>query len=353
MHDIEMILKNGTLTLGPRTKELEEKFSEYMKMKNAVAVSSGASSLEISLRYFGIENKEVIVPTNTFVATPNSIVLSGGRPIFADMLEDTLCIDPADIRRKISPKTAGIVVVHIAGIVCPQIQEIKEICDEHGLFLIEDCAHAHGSKINGLMAGAIGDAGCFSFAPTKGMTTGEGGIIVTNNTELAESAYFMRNRGLNNDRLMVTLGQSWCMSEIDAVLGIHQLQNLEYFVEKRNALARQYESLLNETYGLSLFPVPSNIRHSYHKFPVRIANQYNVDKIACVLKENYGVETGRVYYPPCHMHPYYREHFSKNEETFPIAEKVSKQVLCLPIHLALSDREIEYIALSLKAILRL
>ena len=286
LSDIEESLRNGILTNGPRIQEFEKKFCEYTNLKNAVAVSSGASSLEIPLRYFGVKDREVIVPTNTFVATPNSVVFAGGRPVFADMKEDTLCIDPEDVKRRISSKTAGIIVVHVAGLVCPQIDELRKLCSDLGLFLLEDCAHAHGAMIDNKMAGTLGDAGCFSFAPTKVMTTGEGGILVTDNDEMAEKARSMRNRGLNSEHLMVMLGHSWCMSEISAILGIHQLENLDFFVDRRNEIAKQYERYLHKINGVSLFKTPSNIRHSYHKFPVKLFEEYDVEEIARVLKEN-------------------------------------------------------------------
>jgi perosamine synthetase len=345
--DIEESLRNGIITNGPRVQEFEEKFCEYTKAKNAVAVSSGASSLEISLRYFGVKNREVIVPTNTFVATPNSVVFAGGRPVFADIREDTLCLDPEDVKRRISSKTAGVIVVHIAGLICPQINEIRDLCADRGLFLIEDCAHAHGATIDNKMAGTLGDVGCFSMAPTKVMTTGEGGIILTNNDELAEIARCMRNRGLNSQHLMTLLGHSWTMSEITAIMGIHQLENLNYFVRRRNEIAKQYESLITKINGLSLLQTPSNILHSYHKFPVRFAEEFDVKKIAADLMKKYSIETGTVYYPPCHMHPFYQANFGTNEGDFPISEKVLKKTLCLPIHLLLTKEDVQYIADSL------
>jgi len=340
-------LKEGRLASGPRVQELERKFCEYTKQKYAVAVNSGGSSLEISLRYFGVTNREVIVPTNTFVATPNSVIFAGGRPVFADIREDTLCIDPDDVKKRISSKTAGVIVVHIAGLVCPQIDELREICMDHDLFLLEDCAHAHGASIDNRMAGTIGDAGCFSFAPTKIITTGEGGILLTNNAELAEKARFMRNRGLNSENLMVTLGHSWTMSEVHAILGLHQLENLDYFLERRNAIARQYESLLEKADTFSLFKTPPNIKHSYHKFPVRLEEGFSVRKIASLLREKYEVETGLVYYPPCHLHPYYRKILGTCDGDFPVAEKVLRQVFCLPIHAGITNQEVEYISDSL------
>jgi perosamine synthetase len=349
--DIEESLRNGIITNGPRVQEFEEKFCEYTKAKYAVAVSSGASSLEISLRYFGVKNREVIVPTNTFVATPNSVVFAGGRPVFADIREDTLCLDPEDVKRRISSKTAGIIVVHIAGLICPQINELRELCSDRGLFLIEDCAHAHGATIDNKMSGTLGDVGCFSLAPTKVITTGEGGILVTNNDEMAKIACSMRNRGLNSQHLMTLLGHSWTMSEITAIIGIHQLENLDYFVRRRNEIAKQYESLLTKICDLSLLQTPSNILHSYHKYPVRFADEYDVEKIAAELIHKYSIETGTVYYPPCHMHPFYRANFRTNKGDFPVSEKVLKKTLCLPIHLLLTKEDVQYIYESLVACL--
>jgi dTDP-4-amino-4,6-dideoxygalactose transaminase len=344
LKDIEATLRSGVLTGGLHTQELEKKFSAYLTTKHAVAVSSGATSLEIPLRYFGVKGKEVIVPTNTFVATPNSVVFAGAKPVFADMREDTLSIDPADVRRKISSKTAGIIVVHIAGLICPQMDELSEICEDNGLFLVEDCAHAHGATINNNQAGTIGDVGCFSFAPTKIMTTGEGGLLVTENEGLAQAARFMRNRGLNSEHLMVTLGQSWCMSEISAILGVHQLENLEFFVSRRNHIASQYDRLLGKVRGVSLFKTPANMRHSYHKYPVKLDEDVDVDKVAQILRVKFGIETGRVYYPPCHLHPYYKKTFGTREGDFPVAERVLRQVLCLPIHVGLVDEQIKDIS---------
>ncbi len=346
--DIESVLRSGVLTGGSFTEALERRFCEYTKAKHAVAVSSGASSLEIPLRFFNVKGREVIVPTNTFVATPNSVMFAGGRPVFADMREETLCVDPDDIARRITSKTAGVIVVHIAGLVCPEIDAIADLCEDHGLFLLEDSAHAHGAMIDGRAAGTLGDAGCFSFAPTKVMTTGEGGILITDNAGLAEAARSMRNRGLNSERLMVMLGHSWCLSEISAILGLHQLDNLEHFVQRRNEIARLYESNLAKVDGVTLFKTPPNIRHSYHKFPVKLAEGLDAEKVAGVLKDKYGVETGRVYYPPCHLHPYYKTAFGTREGDFPVAESVMHRVLCLPIHIALSDEQIAYVASAVR-----
>ena len=349
LRDIELMLKSGMLTNGPHVKDFEDKFAEYVRVKYAIAVNSGTSSLEIALRYFKVKNREVIVPTNTVIATPNSVIFAGGIPAFADIREDTLCVDPEDVERKISSRTAGIIVVHIAGLVCPQIDELAEICEDHNLFLLEDCAHAHGAVINGKMAGTLGDVGCFSFYPTKVMTTGEGGIITTEDPELADAARSMRNHGQNSQRLMVMLGHNWRMSEVAAILGKYQLENLEKFVHKRNEIARSYDNALGKIEGVSLFRTPDNVRHSYYKYAVRLSDDIDTEKLAQILKEEYNIETGNIYYPPCHLHPFYKENFGTREGDLPVAEKVLQKVLCLPMHVGITEENVKYISEALRS----
>ncbi len=231
--------------------------------------------------------------------------------------------------------------MHIAGLVCPQIDEIRQFCDENGLILLEDASHAHGAMINGKMAGTLGDAGCFSLYPTKVMTSCEGGMIISNNDGLAEAARCMRNCGQTLQKEVVMLGHNWRLSEVAAIVGKSQLSNLEGFVARRNEIARYYEKALGNVDGVSFFRVPPNIRHSYYKFPVKLANEIDRDKLALKMKEK-GIETGSVYYPPCHLQPYYLENYSHKGE-FPVAEAVLQKVLCLPMHVNLTQENLEYI----------
>lgn len=347
LSEIELTLKGGVLTVGPHVKDFETKFAAYMKAKHAVAFNSGTSNLEMALRYFGAKDREVIVPTNTFIATPNSVLFAGGKPVFADIREDTLCIDPAEVEKKITAKTAGVIVVHLAGLVCPQIDELSKLCEDHGLFLLEDCAHAHGAMINGRKAGTLSNAGCFSFYPTKIMTSGEGGMLITDNAQLADKARLMRDHGQNSQRLMVTLGHNWCMSEVTAILGKYQLENLESFVLKRNEIAKHYEESLKQVNGVSLFKKPSNIRHSYYKYPIKLEDDIDSKKLAEALSEKFDVETGNLYYPPCHLHPFYRETFGMREGYAPIAENVLGKIMCLPMHARITEDQLRYITESL------
>ncbi len=346
LKEIQTSLTSGILIDGPNTSKFEQEFAQYVGVKHAIAVNSGTSALEILLRIYGVEGKEVIVPTNTFVATPTAVLFSGGKPVFADIREDTLCLDPMDIEKRITPKTEGVIIVHLAGLIPPELKEIKQICTKHNLFLIEDAAHAHGATIDGQKAGSLCDGGAFSFYPTKVMTTGQGGMITTNDSDIDAKARSMRNHGLDSQRIMIMLGDNWCLSEITAALGRYQLANLESFLEKRIAVAKVYDALLKD--NKSAFPIkaPDNVRHSYYKYPVRLRG-VEKDPIISVLKSEFGIDTCSLYYPPCHLHPWYKDNMGTREGDLPVSEKVLKEVLCLPIHLGITEDTAKYVVESL------
>lgn len=347
LKDIRRSLKTGALTLGPNVKKFEELFAEYTGVKHAVAVNSGTSALEIAMRYFDVRDREVIVPTNSFVASANTVIFAGGRPVLADIKPETLCIDPDDVLEKITPKTKGVMVVHLAGLVCPQMKELREICADHHLFLMEDAAHAQGGMIDGKKAGDLGDVGCFSFFPTKVMTTGEGGIITTNDGKMSEFAKSLRHHGIENNRFE-RLGYNWRMCEINAILGIYQLKRLDGYVKKRNEVARKYTKNLRNVKKVAPFPVPHNVRHSYYKYPVLLSCCTDASGITQSLKEKYGIETGSLYYPPIHLQPLYRRLFGYKEGMLPVAEDILKREICLPMFVTVSDKEVNYVTESLK-----
>ena len=348
LNEIKSTLRSGVLTDGPQVQQFEKDYASYIGVKHAVAVSSGTAALEILLRLYGIEGKEVIVPTNTFVATPTAVLFSGGKPVFADIKENTLCIDPKDLERKVTPKTAGVILVHLAGLICPEIHEIRSFCQDNHLFLLEDAAHAHGAMIDGQMAGSLCDGGAFSFYPTKIMTTGQGGMITTNDSNIAAKARSMRNHGLDSERIMVMFGDNWCMSEVTAILGRYQLANLENFIQKRNGIAQVYDNLLENNEAITPIKKPANIRHSYYKYPVRL---HGIDKakVMLALKTEFGIDTGSLYYPPCHLHPWFKANLGTREGDLPVSEAVLKQVLCLPMHPGLTEDTARYVVDSLNA----
>ena len=343
LNDIKLVLQSGRLTDGPQAQEFERKFAEYNKIKHAVSVNSGTAALDVTLRYFKLAGREVIVPTNTFVSTPNTVLFAGGKPVFADMKADTLCIDIDDVKRKLSPNTAGIIVVHIAGLICPQMNELKELCIEKDLFLLEDAAHAHGAMFDGKMAGTHWRRRMLLFYPTKVMTTCEGGMITTNNSDLAEEARCLRTIGQNAQRQAVMLGHNWRLNEMAAVVGKHQIDFLEKFVVKRNEVAKWYEDALSDVDGVSLFKTPSNIRNSYYKYAVKLSDSLERERLAVLLKEKHGIETGHVYYPPCHLQPFYMKNFGTEMGDLPVSETVLNKVMCLPMHYEITKENVSYI----------
>ena len=349
------IMDSGMLTMHKYTKQFEAEFAEYTGTKHAIAVSSGTAALEISLRCIGLTAKdEVIVPTNTFVATPHAIVHAGGKPVFADMNKDSLCADAENIAEKITENTKGVIVVHVGGLICPDIEKIKALCDERGLFLIEDCAHAHGSKLNGKLAGSFGDLGCFSFYPTKVMTAGEGGMITTNNAEYTKQARTLRDQGKSDVDSNVTeaLGHSWRLSELHAVLGLHQLRQLENFTKRRCEVAEAYDAAIDELKNLVRLNVPENARSSYYKYIAFLKDGLNKEEIRKALKEKYGISlTGDVYWPPCHLQPIYEKLLGNQSGQFPNAETKLRRHICLPIYATMRDDEVAYVIKSIKEVI--
>jgi len=347
LNDIKDSLKSGMLTFGPNIEKFENQFAQYCGTKQAVALNSGTSALEVALRYFDVKDKEVIVPTNTFVACANAVIFAGGKPILCDIKAETLCIDPDDLRKKITPKTRGIIVVHLAGLIPPQMKELQDICSENNLFLIEDAAHAHGAMIDNKKAGSLGDVGCFSFFPTKPMTTGEGGMIITNDSNLADFAKILRHHGKEGN-VHTKLGYNWRMSEIHAILGIYQLKRLDEFIMKRNKIAEKYAEGLEKVSGINLISVPSNILHSYWKYPIILNGDLQASTLERTLKNKYNISVGTLYYPPIHLQPFYKQLFNYKEGMFPASEEILKKETCLPMYVQLTEKEIDYVIDSLK-----
>ena len=345
LSDIETSLKSGTLTLGPNVKKFEDMFAAYIGVKHAIAVNSGTSSLEIPLRYFDVKNKEVIVPTNSFVASANTVYFAGGRPVLADIREDTLCLNPDDLGKKITSKTKGVIVVHLAGLIPPQMKEIRQVCEDHNLFLIEDAAQAHGASIDGKKAGSLSDAGSFSFFPTKPMTTGEGGMITTDDYDLDKFARSLRHHGIEGRDNYPRFGYNWRMSDINAIIGIHQLARLDNFVKERNEIARKYTEKLVKLKNIKTIKATSNVVHSYYKFPVILP--FDTTELQKTLKEKYEIETSFLYYPPIHLQPVYQEHFEYKPSMLPVAEDILKRMICLPMFVGITDGQIDYVVESL------
>lgn len=350
---IEGALRSGQLTLGKFGEQFEKEFAQCIGVKYAIAVNSGTSALEIPLRIFDVRDKEVMVPTNTFFATPAAVIHAGGRIRFTDINPQTMAISLESIKANMTQDVKGVIIVHIGGIISPEVKAIKKFCQESNLFLLEDAAHAHGSSLGGKMAGTFGDAAAFSFYPTKVITSGEGGMIVTDNKRIYEEASIYRDQGkagfLGN--IHTRLGYNWRMSELHAILGLSQFQRLEAFIARRNKIARIYDQGLTEIPKVEPLELTGNQRCNYYKYIALLDRSIDRTKLKKTLKNKFKVSlSGEVYELPCHLQPVFRE--EHKEEKFPIAEDICKRQICLPIYTTMAPEEAEYVLSSLSNVLK-
>jgi len=340
-------LTTGWLTLGKNVKEFEEEFAKQTGTKYAVAVNSGTSALEIILLILGVKNKEILVPTNTFFATAAAVVHAGGIPHFVDADFETFSLDVNDLKKRITKQTAGVIVAHIAGIVTPMMAEIQSICKKSGLFLIEDAAHAHGSSYNGQKAGTFGVAAGFSFYPTKVITSGEGGMIVTDEEKIEEEARIYRDQGkagfLSN--FHIRMGYNWRMSEFHAAIGLTHLKRLNEFIESRQKIAKIYNRGLKSLNRIEpLFP-PEGCYSNYYKYIALLDNAIERKELKRLLREKYEVSlSGEVYEDPLHVQPVFKKY---TQEKLPKAEDICRRHICLPLYSTMTNEEAQYVIESL------
>lgn len=353
-NDVRKILESGMLTLGDYTKRFETEFAKLCNIRYAVAVNSGTSAIEIALRSAGVrKGHEVIVPTNTFSATAAVVVLIGAKPVFADIDAKSLCIDLENVTRHLTNKTKAVIAVHIGGLICPEITTIKETCEDHNILLIEDAAHAQGSLLDKKPAGSFGAGGCFSFYPTKVMTTGEGGMITTDDPELAQKAIILRDQGKEsfNSNIIVEIGSNWRMNEISAAIGLTQLHRLPEFIRQRNEIANHFTKELSNIRGLKPLEVPKNALSNYYKYVAFLTPEITRDTFKQGLREKGVKLSGEVYWPPLHMQPIYKRLLKVKEGDFPAAEKACKTMICLPIYSQMTLGEAEYVTDKIKEVL--
>jgi dTDP-4-amino-4,6-dideoxygalactose transaminase len=349
LQQIDEALVSGQLTLGKHVKEFEECFAQKIGARYAVAVNSGTSSLEIPLRIFGVRDKTVLVPTNTFFATPAAVIHAGGKPRFVEADPATFAMSLEGIKSRVTEDTAGVIVVHIAGIVSPDLPAIRDFCKERNLFLLEDSAHAHGSSLDGQSAGTFGDAASFSFYPTKVMTSAEGGMIVTNNQRVYEEALIYRDQGkadfLTNAH--TRLGYNWRLSEPHAIIGHSQLGHLEEFITARNRIARIYDNELRDITGVTALCLPPGSRSNYYKYIALLDASHDRGALKKLLREKYGVGlSGEVYEAPCHVQPVFAEYV---DSEFPVALDICRRHICLPVYATMTEDEARYVLDSLRA----
>ena len=280
LSDIAVVLEDGRLRNGKNLKVFEKIVSDYLGIKHAVALDSDSSALETALQYYRVKDREVIVSTNSFISIPNSVCYVGGKVVFADIKKETLSINPLDIYKKITDKTCGIIVTHIAGFPNPKLEEIREFCQNNNLFLIEDATHAMGAAMADQKIGTFGNVAIFAFTPTKVATTGEGGMLVTNDSKLADYATLYSYYGSGPGKTQfVNLGRHMLLPEISAILGIYQMKRIEEFIAKRNQIATIYNEAFGQINELDTVRVQKGNRCSYYKYPLILNQKLNKAKI--------------------------------------------------------------------------
>ncbi len=335
------VLDSGIIAQGPKVLEFEKMFAEYVGTNHAIATSSGTTAIHLSLLALGIGSGDEIITTPfTFIATATPILFCGAKPVFVDIDPKTFNIDPGKIEAAITENTKAILPVHLFG--QPSIMKpIEEIAEAHDLFLIEDACQAHGAKYHGQFVGSIGDCGCFSFYPTKNMTTSEGGIITTNDSELAERLTLLRNHGQLQRYNYNMIGYNFRMTDISAAIGIVQMSKLEKFIEKR------IENATKLTQGLEgIVEVPfiaPDVRHVFNLYTIK---QSLRDGLKEALEKD-GIGSG-IYYPkPLHEFPVFKDYIADGFSAL-VSEEVSREVLSLPVHPTISDEDIDRIIDAVK-----
>lgn len=340
------VLKSGWLGLGPKTAEFEKKFADYVGSQFAVGVNSCTAALHLALNVLGIgQGDEVIVPTITFVSTAHAVVYNGAKPVFADVCEDTLCMDVEDVKRKVGKKTKVILPVHYGGHPC-DMDKLSEIGLQKGIAVVEDAAHACGAEYKGKKIGSISELTCFSFHAVKNLTCGEGGMITTGNKVYDAKFRELRWLGISKDtwgrseKEEVYAWQYWVnelgfkchMHDISAAIGLVQLKRLEKLNQKRGDIVKKYNEGFKDLDWLDIPPEKDYVRSSWHIYHVKLDRR---DKLISHLKNN-DIAPG-VHYYPNHLHPYYEAQAGH----LPVAERIWKRILSLPLYPDMKNDEVD------------
>ena len=357
---VQSVIQSGWLTMGQVTREFERQFAEYLGVKHAIAVSNGTTALHLANAALDIGiGDEVICPALTFVAGSNSIIYTGATPIFADIKSlNDLTISPEDIETKITPRTKAIQVMHYGGYPC-DMEQILAIANKYNISVIEDAAHTPRAEYNGKQCGAIGTIGCFSFFSNKNMTTGEGGMVTTNDDQLAKKIRLMRSHGMTSLTLdrhkgrahsydVVELGYNYRIDEIRAALGMSQLAKLGKNAKDREKITNHYKTSLR---GISLIHIPfENFKHksSHHIFPILLDKSLDRQWFMDAMKSR-GIQTS-IHYPPIHLFNYYTNKFGYKGGELPLTEDVASRELTLPLYPSMSIRDVDFVCNAIKEI---
>jgi perosamine synthetase len=347
------VLRSDWLTTGPKVQEFEQEFARRVGSKEAVAVSSGTAALHAAIYALRIKGgDEVIVPAITFAATANCVVFQGGTPIFVDINPDTLLIDPEQVELKINSRTRAVIAVDYAGHPA-DYDRLRAITDKYGIALVADACHSLGAVYKDRKVGILADLNIFSFHPVKHITTGEGGMITTNHSELARRMRLFRNHGITTDHHqreatgswyyeVVDLGFNYRITDIQCALGLSQLKKLPDFLEKRQEIAKRYNQALSNKRGIRPLKVAQNVSHAFHLYVIAVEFDVigkNRQEVFKLLRDS-GIGVN-VHYLPVYLHPYYRKRFETAPGNCPTAELMYQKILSLPIYPNLKETQID------------
>jgi dTDP-4-amino-4,6-dideoxygalactose transaminase len=349
IRDISEVLQSGHIIQGPKTAQFEEEFRKRIGAKYAYAVNSGTAALHTAYASILKPGDEVIVPGFTFIATASTVIFARGKPVFADIDGETLTIDPEDVKEKISSKTKAVAPVHLFGNAA-DMKALSEIADEYDLYLVNDAAQAHGTKVNEKDVGVYDDLNCYSFYPSKTLTTSEGGMVTTNSKKLYEKGLLFRNHGQQTRYLSVTLGLNYRLTDIAAAIGLNQLKLYDEFLAKRKRNAKALAEGLRRNRGLKPQKPGKGVDHSYSYYTVIMdLEQYKCtrDEFVNALKaENIGCI---IYYPiPLSKQPALKRYGRRVK--CPVADDLSKKVFSIPVHPNLSNEDLEKIVEALEKV---
>ncbi len=348
------VMRKGPLTnalgQGPKVLEFEKNYAKFAGVKHAVAVNNGTAALNAALLAVGVKHgDEVIVPSFTFVATAEAVVFAGAKPVFADIDPETYTLSPQDAEKAVTKKTKAILPVDLYGY-SADMKPLREIAQKHGLALLEDAAQAHGATYQGKPAGSFSDAACWSLYASKNMTTGEGGMVTTDNDKIDETLRLIRNHGEKAKYSSVMMGNNYRMPELEAAIGIVQLDKLPSFVTKRRQNAQQLSAMLGKSKRLKLPTETEANRHSWYLYTIKLVDGTEEER-NLILKELKQKEIGAeaYYVNPVHVMQFYKENFGAHK--LPETEKAAKQVFSLPVHPNVTSEQIEYIGRTLLGLL--
>jgi len=347
---IDCIKINWISSKGKYITEFEEKFSRYCGAKYGIATSNGTTALHLALASAGIKpGDEVIIPTFTMIATANSVTYTGAKFTLVDSEPEHWTMDVSKIEEKITPRTKAIMIMHTYGHPCA-MDPILDIARDHDLLVIEDAAEAHGAEYKGRKTGGLGDMGCFSFYANKIITTGEGGMVVTNNEEFAERARLLRDQAFEKEKRFLHryLGFNYRMTNLQAAVGVAQFEHIDEFVETRRRNAHMYNSLLSEVEGIATPREAEWAKNVYWMYTILVEDSFGVsrDELMARLKEE-GIGTRRAFYP-IHVQPLYEERFKGQK--YPVSDELSRKGFYLPSGNTLTKEQIEKVVESIKSI---